>query len=110
MLRLQGCEMRPGKIKIDRVKRQLLGQAVAENLDTMRGLPPRALRPARRTARAWVRRAPLLLVPIALLGSSYLGSRGPAFSESRGDVRAAMIAPPARPLVAQPRVPETPQP
>jgi N-acetylmuramoyl-L-alanine amidase len=33
--------MRAGKI--DRVKRQLLREAVAENLDTMRGLPPRPL-------------------------------------------------------------------
>src|SRR5207244_13354860 len=67
-------EMRLGKV--DRVKRQLLAEAVADNLDTIRGLPPRSLRPMRRTARIWLRRAPLLLVPAALLGSTYLaGSR-----------------------------------
>jgi len=61
--------MSPGKI--ERVKRQLLREAVAENLDTMRGLPPRAVRPLRRGARIWLQRAPLLLVPIALIGATY---------------------------------------
>ena len=61
--------MRRGKI--DRVKRQLLREAVAENLDTMRGLPPRAVRPLRRGARVWLQRAPLLLVPLALIGATY---------------------------------------
>ncbi|HEY8848816.1 MAG TPA: N-acetylmuramoyl-L-alanine amidase [Thermoanaerobaculia bacterium] len=62
--------MRAGKI--DRVKRQLLRQAVDDNLDTMRGLPPRALRRARRLGRLWLRRAPLLLIPVTLAGSTYL--------------------------------------
>lgn len=61
--------------KVDRVKRQLLTEAVADNLDTIRGLPPRSRRPTRRL-RVWVKRAWLLLVPIALVGSTYLaGSR-----------------------------------
>ena len=67
--------MRPGKV--DRVKRQLLSEAVADNLDTIRGLPPRSLRPLRRHAHVWLRRAPLLLVPAVLIGSTYFaGSRG----------------------------------
>jgi N-acetylmuramoyl-L-alanine amidase len=66
--------MRAGKI--DRVKRELLRQAVDDNLDTMRGLPPRALRRARRLGRLWLRRAPLLLIPVTLAGSTYLGIGG----------------------------------
>jgi N-acetylmuramoyl-L-alanine amidase len=62
--------MSPGKI--ERVKRQLLREAVAENLDTMRGLPPRAVRPLRRGARVWLHRAPLLIVPLALIGATFL--------------------------------------
>ena len=67
--------MRGGNI--DRVKRQLLRAAVSENVDTIRGLPPRSLRPARRTGHAWLRRLPLvLLIPLTLFGSSYFGSNG----------------------------------
>src|SRR5437016_762007 len=62
--------MRAGKIH--RVKRHLLRQAVAENLDTIRGLPPRAVRPLRRGARIWLQRAPLLIVSLALIGSTFL--------------------------------------
>ncbi|MEA2489399.1 MAG: N-acetylmuramoyl-L-alanine amidase [Acidobacteriota bacterium] len=57
---------------LDRVKRRLLQQAVADNLDTIRGLPPRALRPERRWSQLLLKRAPLALIPLALLGSSYL--------------------------------------
>jgi N-acetylmuramoyl-L-alanine amidase len=54
---------------IQRVKRRVLREAVAENLDVIRGAPPRAVR--NRVARIWLRRAPLLLVPLAL-GGAYL--------------------------------------
>jgi N-acetylmuramoyl-L-alanine amidase len=57
---------------LDRVKRRLLQQAVADNLDTIRGLPPRALRPERRFGQLLLKRAPFALIPLALLGSSYL--------------------------------------
>jgi N-acetylmuramoyl-L-alanine amidase len=57
---------------IDRVKRRMLQQAVAENLDVMRGAPPRALRPANRLGRLWLRRATFLLLPLSLAGSSYM--------------------------------------
>jgi N-acetylmuramoyl-L-alanine amidase len=56
---------------IDRVKRRMLQEAVAENLDMIRGVPPRALRPGNRLARVWMRRASFVLVPLTLLGSSY---------------------------------------
>lgn len=57
--------------KIQRVKRRVLREAVAENLDVIRGVPPRAIRPANRLARIWLRRAPFLLIPLAL-GGAYL--------------------------------------
>lgn len=63
--------------KIERVKRQMLKEAVAENLDTMRGGPPRALRPVPRTASVWMRRVPLLLVPLTLAGSTWLATTQP---------------------------------
>lgn len=58
--------------KIERVKRRMLKEAVEDNLDTIRGGPPRALRPAARIGRLWMRRSALLLVPLTLAGSSYL--------------------------------------
>ena len=57
-----------------RVKRQALRQAVAENLDTIRGLPPRHLRPARRMVRLFLRRAPLFIIPVILAGFAYLSN------------------------------------
>lgn len=57
---------------LERVKRRLLQEAVADNLDTIRGLPPRALRPQRRFAQVVLRRAPFALVPLALIASSFL--------------------------------------
>jgi len=60
--------------KMDRVKRRLLRQAVADNIDTIRGLPPRAVRPRHRFLRLWLRRSPLLLLFLTLAGSTYLAS------------------------------------
>lgn len=57
---------------IDRVKRRMLQEAVAENLDVIRGVPPRALRAKNRYAKLWLRRASLLIVPLTLAGSSYM--------------------------------------
>jgi N-acetylmuramoyl-L-alanine amidase len=56
----------------DRVKRRVLQEAVAENLDTIRGLPPRAVRPAPRAFRLWLKRAPFVLLPVLLAGSTYM--------------------------------------
>ena len=80
--------MRGGQI--DRVKRQLLRQAVADNLDTMRGLPPRTLRPARRFGRLFLRRAPLVIIPLILAGFAFL-------SNTSVPVAAKAIMPPIRP-------------
>src|SRR5688500_16797013 len=59
-------------VNIERVKRRVLEQAVAENVDVMRGLPPRAVRPGHRLFRVWLKRAPLVLIPLTLAGSTYL--------------------------------------
>jgi N-acetylmuramoyl-L-alanine amidase len=60
--------------KTDRVRRRLLEAAVADNLDTMRGLPPRNLRRQRRVWAVWVRRAPLVLVPLSLAASTWIAT------------------------------------
>ena len=60
---------------IDRVKRRVLEQAVAENLDTIRGLPPRGLRRSRRLMRVWLRRAGLVILPLTFFGSTWLVSK-----------------------------------
>ncbi len=59
-----------------RVKRRMLRQAVAENLDVIRGVAPRALRPGTRLRRLWLRRASFLLLPLTLAGSSYIIANG----------------------------------
>src|SRR5947209_7269460 len=60
--------------RMERVKRRVLRQAVADNIDTIRGLPPRAVRPAHRFVQLWLRRSPLLLLFLTLAGSTYLAS------------------------------------
>ncbi|MEO8378406.1 MAG: N-acetylmuramoyl-L-alanine amidase [Acidobacteriota bacterium] len=57
--------------EIDRVKRRVLQEAVSENLDTIRGLPPRGIRPARRSLHLWMRRAPLAVIAVILAVSAY---------------------------------------
>ena len=73
--------MRAGNI--DRVKRQLLHDAVTDNLDTIRGRLPRSTRPAQRAGRVWLWRMPLLLIPLTLLGASYFvrGGQPPRLSD-----------------------------
>jgi N-acetylmuramoyl-L-alanine amidase len=85
--------MRAGQI--DRVKRQLLRQAVADNLDTIRGLPPRGLRPGRRLVRLFLRRAPLVIIPLILASFAFLSNTGVP-------VAARTVAP--APTATQPRV------
>jgi N-acetylmuramoyl-L-alanine amidase len=62
--------------QMDRVKRQLLREAVADNLDTIRGLPPRSLRQSRRFGRLFLRRAPLVIIPLMLASFAFLGNTG----------------------------------
>jgi N-acetylmuramoyl-L-alanine amidase len=65
--------MRAGHI--DRVKRRALRQAVTDNVDTIRGLPPRGVRPNVRLGRLWLRRISLIVVPLTLAGSTFLLSK-----------------------------------
>src|SRR5437764_14805740 len=83
--------MRAGTV--DRVKRQLMRDAVSDNLATIRGLPPRNVRPLRRAGNVWMQRLPLLLIPVTLLGSSYLISEPPVRSErrARSSARASVV-------------------
>jgi N-acetylmuramoyl-L-alanine amidase len=86
--------MRVGNV--DRVKRQLLAAAVAENLDIIRGLPPRSLRPMNRIGGAWLRRAPLLLIPLTLAGSTYVAVSGgirPAAPPPQSIARMSVLPP-----------------
>ena len=78
---------------IQRVKRRVLREAVAENLDVIRGVPPRAVRPWNRFARIWLRRAPYLLVPLAL-GGAYLARGGASGGQTILSVQPAAIIEP----------------
>jgi N-acetylmuramoyl-L-alanine amidase len=60
--------------RINRVKRRMLQEAVAENVAVIRGIPPRGLRPAKRRFRLWMHRLPFLLIPLTLAGSAYMMS------------------------------------
>lgn len=62
---------------LHRVKRRVLQQAVADNLETMRGLPPRGVRPAYRTLRLVLKRAPFVVLPLMLAGSTYMMTTTP---------------------------------
>jgi N-acetylmuramoyl-L-alanine amidase len=84
--------------KVDRVKRQLLTEAVADNLDTIRGLPPRSLHPTRRSLRVWLKRAPLLVVPLALVGSTYLAGSKTEVAGVQGFKVARALALPTKQL------------
>ena len=88
--------MRAGNI--DRVKRRLVKEAFAENVDIIRGAPPRALRPGHRLSRLWMRRAPLVLVPLTLLGATYMIANNTAPAPILTPVAAAMTAPLAAPI------------
>jgi N-acetylmuramoyl-L-alanine amidase len=90
--------------KIERVKRRMIQEAVADNLDTMRGGPPRALRPLQRTGRLWARRSAFLLVPLTLAASSYLASNtNPATPRVEAAASPAVASAAVMPLKAAPR-------
>ena len=76
----------------DRVKRQLLREAVTDNLDTIQGLPPKN-KVVTPKENVWLRRLPLLLIPVTLLGSSFLISDTPK-TQANPRTQAAIITPP----------------
>jgi len=82
-----------GKGKTRRVKRRLLRAAVEDNLETIRGLPPRPLRPGRRLGRLWLRRLSLAAIPLTLAASSYVVSTTTASPPAPPPPRGARSAP-----------------
>jgi N-acetylmuramoyl-L-alanine amidase len=82
---------------IERVKRRVLQQAVAENVDVIRGLPPRSLRAGNRLFRVWLRRIPVVLVPVMLIGSTYLAQKTAEQPQARSHVEQTILAVPSAP-------------
>lgn len=99
--------MRPANL--NNVKRRVLQQAVAENLETIRGLPPRGARPGNLRMRRWLRRAPFVLVPLTLAGSTYVMTSTPQALLGNQRIHAspaAVLAPRAPVVRAAEAVPE----
>lgn len=84
--------------RVNRVKRELLREVVRENLETMRGLPPRSLRRSRRWGRFAVRRVPLVVLAtlLVLVSVKALSTGGDRLPEAKPAL-AALIAPPIFP-------------
>src|SRR5258708_25313516 len=82
-----------GMGKTHRVKRRLLRAAVEDNLETIRGLPPRPLRPGHRLGRLWLRRLSLAAIPLTLAASSYVVSTTTASPPAPPPPRGARSAP-----------------
>ncbi|HEX7422067.1 MAG TPA: N-acetylmuramoyl-L-alanine amidase [Thermoanaerobaculia bacterium] len=74
------------------MRQRLLEQAVADNVDTIRGLLPRSLRKPKRMLGVWLRRAPVLLALFSLAGSTYFVANGSS-PIPLGVTRAAIIPP-----------------
>jgi N-acetylmuramoyl-L-alanine amidase len=91
----------------DKVKRRLLKAAVEDNLETIRGLPPRSVRPSHRTLRVWARRAPLLFLFLILAGSTYLASNPSAAHDTFTPAK-IVIQRPRRPVANASMIDPTP--
>jgi N-acetylmuramoyl-L-alanine amidase len=87
--------MRAGNIT--RVKRRVVREAVAENLDVIRGMPPRSIRPFNRFFRVWLRRSLIVAVPLTLVGSSYVISQTTTPTPAPVAAPAAIVASVATP-------------
>ncbi|HEX6100301.1 MAG TPA: N-acetylmuramoyl-L-alanine amidase [Thermoanaerobaculia bacterium] len=82
---------------LNQVKRRVLQQAVEENLETIRGLPPRGIRRGNQRLRLWLRRAPFVILPLTLAGSTYMMTNTPPPAVHAAP--AAMVA--SRPIAPQ---------
>ena len=89
---------------LNHVKRRVLQQAVLENLETIRGLPPRGVRPGSRRLRLWLRRAPFILVPVMLAGSTYMMTNPPPRAVVHAAPAAILAPQPARIAPQAPRI------
>lgn len=65
--------LRAGRLR--RIKHRVLRDAIEENLDTIRGTPPRSVRRGYRLLAIWSRRTALVILPLTILGSSYVISK-----------------------------------
>jgi len=83
---------------VDRLKRQLVSEVVRENVETLRGLPPRTLRRARRLPHTALRTAALVVAPSLLFVAMS------ALSTGRAE-RPAVPARVATPVAAAPLAP-----
>jgi N-acetylmuramoyl-L-alanine amidase len=92
----------------DRVKRRLLRQAVADNVETIRGLPPRNVRPAQRMLRLWLRRMPLLFLFLILAGSTYLASNPSGARDTFTPAKIVIQRAPRRPVSSASIIDRTP--
>jgi N-acetylmuramoyl-L-alanine amidase len=88
--------------RIGRVRQRLLEQAVADNVDTIRGLPPRSLRKPKRMFGVWLGRAPVLLALFSLAGSTYFVANGSS-PIPLGVTRAGIIPPAPATTAEDPR-------
>ncbi|HYC90620.1 MAG TPA: N-acetylmuramoyl-L-alanine amidase [Thermoanaerobaculia bacterium] len=86
------------------MKRRVLQEAVAENLDTIRGLPPRAVRPAPRALRLWLKRTPFVLLPLMLAGTAYMMTTDQAQAPAPIRAAAAVVRPVFQAAEATPQV------
>jgi N-acetylmuramoyl-L-alanine amidase len=77
---------------VDRLKRELVSQLVRENVETLRGLPPRQFRRARRLPHAALRTVALVVAPSLLFVAMSALSTGPS---ERPAALARAVAPPA---------------
>jgi N-acetylmuramoyl-L-alanine amidase len=92
--------------QVDRLKRQLVSEVVRENVETLRGLPPRPLRRARRLPHTALRTAALIVAPSLLFVamsalSTGVAERPPAAARPVTPVAAAPIAAPVAVETAQ---------
>jgi N-acetylmuramoyl-L-alanine amidase len=88
--------------RIDRVKRRVLREAVAENLDIIRGVPPRAVHTRPRLIRRWLQRAAVVALPVIFAGFAWmLSTNGSVAAPAVRQAVATVIpaAPAPRPVV-----------
>jgi N-acetylmuramoyl-L-alanine amidase len=95
---------------VDRLKRQLLSEVVRENVETLKGLPPRSLRRTRRLPHTALRAVALVVAPSLLFVAMSALSTGPAERPAALARAVAPVAPVAAPVAAAPAVVAMPAP
>jgi N-acetylmuramoyl-L-alanine amidase len=88
--------------QVDRLRRQLVSEVVRENVETLRGLPPRPLRRARRLPHTALRAAALVVAPSLLFVAMSALSTGPVERPAALARAVAPAAPVAAPAAAAP--------